>query len=147
MQIILLEDIANLGYKDDIVTVKNGYGRNYLIPQKKAVFASESTKKVLGENLRQRTHKLEKIKTDAQTVAANLEGIALTIGAKTSSTGTIFGSVTNIQIADELAKKGFEIDRKTILIKEPVKEVGSYKAVVKLHKDISVEIPFEVISE
>lgn len=147
MQLILLEDVANLGYKDDIVTVKSGYGRNYLIPQKKAVIASESAKKVLAENLRQRAHKLEKIKTDAQTLAAKLEGIALTIGAKTSSTGTIFGSVTNIQIADELAKKGFEIDRKTIVIKEPVKEVGSYKAIVKLHKEIAVEIPFEVVSE
>jgi len=147
MQVILLEDVINLGYKDEIVTVKSGYGRNYLIPQKKAVIASESAKKVLAENLRQRAHKLEKIKGDAQTIAAKLEGMTLTIGAKTSSTGTIFGSVTNIQIADELAKKGFEIDRKTILIKEPVKEVGSYKAVVKLHKDISVEIPFEVISE
>jgi len=147
MQVILLEDVANLGYKDDIVTVKNGYGRNFLIPQKKAVFASESAKKVLAENLRQRAHKLEKVKADAQTLAERLEGITLTIGAKTSSTGTIFGSVTNIQIADELAKKGFEIDRKTILIKGPVKEVGSYKAAVKIHKDIFVEIPFEVISE
>ncbi|MCL2651929.1 MAG: 50S ribosomal protein L9 [Candidatus Azobacteroides sp.] len=147
MQVILLEDVTNLGYKDEIVTVKSGYGRNYLIPQKKAVIASESAKKVLAENLSQRAHKLEKIKTDAQTLAAKLEGMTLTIGAKTSSTGTIFGSVTNIQIADELAKKGFEIDRKIILIKEPVKEVGSYKAVVKLHKDISVELPFEVISE
>jgi len=147
MQVILLEDVTNLGYKDDVVTVKSGYGRNYLIPQKKAVIASDSAKKVLAENLRQRSHKLEKIKGDAQTVAAKLEGTTLTIGAKTSSTGTIFGSVTNIQIAEELAKKGFEIDRKTILIKEPVKEVGSYKAIVKLHKDISVEIPFEVVSE
>jgi len=147
MQVILLEDIVNLGYKDDVVTVKNGYGRNYLIPKKKAIFASESAKKVLAESLRQRAHKVEKIKTDAQTLALQLETVALTIGAKTGSTGTIFGSVTNIQIADELAKKGFEIDRKTILINEPIKEVGSYKAVVKLHKDISVEIPFEVISE
>jgi large subunit ribosomal protein L9 len=147
MQVILLEDISNLGYKDDVVTVKSGYGRNYLIPQKKAVIASESAKKVLAENLRQRAHKLEKIKSDAQALAAKLEGVTLTIGAKTSSTGTIFGSVTNIQIADELAKKGFEVERKTIVIKDPVKEVGSYKAVVKLHKDISVEIPFEVISE
>jgi large subunit ribosomal protein L9 len=147
MQVILLEDVINLGYKDDVVTVKSGYGRNYLIPQKKAVIASESAKKVLAENLRQRAHKLEKIKADAQALAAKLEGTTLTIGAKTSSTGTIFGSVTNIQVADELAKKGFEIDRKTILIKEPVKEVGSYKAIVKLHKDISVEIPFEVVSE
>jgi large subunit ribosomal protein L9 len=147
MQVILLEDITNLGYKDDIVTVKSGYGRNYLIPQKKAVIASESAQKVLAENLRQRAHKLEKVKKDAQDLAAKLEGVTLTIGAKTSSTGTIFGSVTNIQIADELAKKGFEVERKTIIIKESVKEVGSYKALVKLHKEVSVEIPFEVVSE
>jgi large subunit ribosomal protein L9 len=147
MQIILLEDVINLGYKDDIVTVKNGYGRNYLIPEKKAIIASESAKKVLAENLRQRAHKLEKIKANAQSLATKLDGVSLTIGAKTSSTGTIFGSVTNIQLADELLKKGFEVDRKLILIKEPVKEVGNYKAVVKLHKDILVEIPFEVISE
>ncbi len=147
MQIILKEDIANLGYKDDVVTVKDGYGRNYLIPQRKAVIASESAKKVLAENLRQRAHKLEKIKADAQALAAKLDGIALVIGAKTSSTGTIFGSVTNIQIADALAKKGFEVDRKTIIIKDSVKEVGNYKATLKLHKEVSVEIPFEVISE
>jgi large subunit ribosomal protein L9 len=147
MQVILLEDINNLGYKDDIVTVKSGYGRNYLIPQKKAVIASEPAKKVLAENLRQRAHKLEKIKTNAQTLATQLSGVSLVIGAKTSSTGTIFGSVNNIQIAEELAKKGFEIDRKSIVIKDSVKEVGAYKATVKLHKDISVEIPFEVISE
>ena len=147
MQVILLEDVVNLGYKDDIVTVKNGYGRNYLIPEKKAVIASESAKKVLEENLRQRAHKLEKIKANAQALANKLEGVSLTIGAKTSSSGTIFGSVTNIQIADELAKKGLDVDRKLILIKEPVKEVGNYKALIKLHKDISVEIPFEVVSE
>jgi len=147
MQVILLEDVNNLGYKDDIVAVKDGYGRNFLIPQKKAIIASESAKKVLAENLRQRAHKLEKIKGDAQTVAAKLDGVSLTIGAKTSSTGTIFGSVNNIQIAEELAKKGFEIDRKAIILKDPVKEVGSYKATVKLHKEILVEIPFEVISE
>ncbi|MDR0428391.1 MAG: 50S ribosomal protein L9 [Dysgonamonadaceae bacterium] len=147
MQVILLEDIQNLGYKDDIVKVKNGYGRNYLIPQRKAIIASESAKKVLEENLRQRAHKLEKLKTDAQTLADKMQGISLTIGAKTSSTGTIFGSVNNIQIANELSKKGFELDRKQIIIKDSVKEVGTYKAVIKLHKEISVEIPFEVISE
>ena len=147
MQVILLEDVTNLGYKDDVVTVKSGYGRNYLIPQKKAVIASESAKKVLAENLRQRAHKLEKIKIDAQAMAGKLEGVTLTIGAKTSSSGTIFGSVTNIQIAEELMKRGYEIDRKTIIIKEPVKEIGSYKAEIKLHKEISVEIPFEVVSE
>ena len=148
MQVILKEDVVNLGYKDDIVTVKDGYGRNFLIPTGKAVIASESAKKVLAENLKQRAHKLAKIKEDAQTLAAKLEGVALTIGAKTSSTGTIFGSVTNIQVAEALAKAGFEnIDRKIIYIKESVKEVGSYKAVLKLHKEVSVEVPFEVVSE
>lgn len=147
MQVILKEDVANLGYKDDIVTVKDGYGRNYLIPQKKAIIASESARKVLAEDLRQRAHKLEKIKQDAQALATKIEGTSLSIGAKTSSTGTIFGSVTNIQIADALEKKGFEVDRKKIYIKEAVKEVGSYKAILKLHKEVSVEVPFEVVSE
>ncbi|MDR1880619.1 MAG: 50S ribosomal protein L9 [Tannerellaceae bacterium] len=147
MQVILKEDVANLGYKDDIVTVKNGYGRNFLIPQGKAVIASESAKKVLAENQKQRAHKLAKIKDDAQVLATGLSGVSLVIGAKTSSTGTIFGSVSNIQIAEALAKSGFEIDRKSIYIKDSVKEVGNYKAVIKLHKEISVEIPFEVVSE
>jgi large subunit ribosomal protein L9 len=147
MQVILKEDVTNLGYKDDIITVKDGYGRNFLIPQKKAIIASESAKKVLAENLRQRAHKLEKIKKDAQELATQLEGIALVIGAKTSSTGTIFGSVSNIQVVDELKKKGFDIDRKKIVIKDSVKEVGNYKAILKLHKEISVDIPFEVVSE
>lgn len=147
MQVILKEDVVNLGYKDDIVTVKDGYGRNFLIPQGKAVIASESAKKVLAENLKQRAHKLAKIKEDAQELAAKLEGVSLTIGAKTSSTGTIFGSVTNIQVAEALTKAGFEVDRKIIYIKDAVKEVGNYKAVLKLHKEVSVEIPFEVVSE
>ncbi len=147
MQVILKEDVINLGYKDDIVNVKNGYGRNYLIPQGKAIIASESAKKMLAENLKQRAHKLEKIKTDAQELGAKLEGVSLTIGAKTSSTGTIFGSVTNIQIAEELSKIGYNVDRKVIVIKDAVKETGSYKAIVKLHKEVSVEIPFEVVSE
>lgn len=147
MEVILKEDVPNLGYKDDIVNVKRGYGRNYLIPQGKAYIATESAKKVLAENLKQRAHKIEKIKNEAQELASKLEGVSLTIGAKTSSTGTIFGSVTNIQIADALKEKGFEIDRKLIVIKDPVKEVGAYKATVKLHKEVSVEIPFEVVSE
>lgn len=147
MQVILKEDVINLGYKDDIVNVKDGYGRNYLIPQGKAMIASESAKKVLAENLKQRAHKLEKLKANAVELAEKLQGVALTIGAKTSSTGTIFGSVNNIQIAEALEKLGFNIDRKTIIIKEAIKEVGSYKANIKLHKEVSVEIPFEVISE
>ena len=147
MQVILKEDVANLGYKDDVVTVKSGYGRNYLIPQGKAVIASPSALKVREEDLKQRAHKLAKIKEDAQALAAKLEGGALTIGAKTSSTGTIFGSVNNIQIAEALEKLGHIVDRKQIVIKDTVKEVGNYKAIVKLHKEVSVEIPFEVVAE
>ena len=148
MEVILKEDVANLGYKDDIVHVKDGYGRNFLIPQGKAVIASESARKVLAEVLKQRAHKIAKIKEEAEALAEKRKGVSLTIGAKTSSTGTIFGSVTNIQIAEELAKLGFEVDRKIIRIKEDaVKEVGSYNATVRLHKEVSVEIPFEVVSE
>jgi len=147
MEIILKEDIVNLGYKNDIVAVKAGYGRNYLIPTGKAIIASPSAKKMLAEDLKQRAHKLEKIKKDAEELATKLEAVSLTIGTKVSSTGTIFGSVGNIQIADELTKLGFEIERKTIVVKDSVKEIGSYKAIVKLHKDVSVEIPFEVVAE
>lgn len=147
MEIILKEDVINLGYKNDIVTVKSGYGRNYLIPTGKAVIASPAAKKMLAEELKQRAHKLEKIKKDAEEVAAKLAGVSLKIATKVSSTGTIFGSVGSIQIADELAKLGHNIDRKLIVVKETVKEVGNYTAVVKLHKEVSVEIPFEVVAE
>ncbi|MDR3129318.1 MAG: 50S ribosomal protein L9 [Tannerellaceae bacterium] len=147
MQIILKEDIVNLGYKDDIVTVKDGYGRNYLIPQRKAVIASEAARKVLAENQRQRAHKLAGIKAAAQAIATKLEGISLTIAAKTSEAGTIFGSVGSIQISSALAKRGIEIDRKLIHIGDAVKRVGTYKAVAQLHREVSVEIPFTVVSE
>ena len=147
MEIILKEDVINLGYKNDIVTVKSGYGRNYLIPTGKAVIASPAAKKMLAEELKQRAHMLEKIKKDAEELAAKLEGVSLTIATKVSSTCTIFGSVGSIQIADELAKLGHNIDRKIIVVKDAVKEVGHYKAVIKLHKEVSVEIPFEVVAE
>lgn len=147
MQVILKEDIHNLGYKDDIVTVKNGYGRNFLIPQGKAIMATESAKKVLAENLKQRAHKLAKIKADAQELAAKIDGVKLTIATKTSATGTIFGSVNTIQVAEELSKLGFAIDRKTIVIKDSIKEVGTYSAIVKLHKEVSATISLEVVSE
>ena len=146
MEIILKEDVVNLGYKNDIVTVKSGYGRNYLIPTGKAVIASPAAKKMLAEELKQRAHKLEKIKKDAEAVAEQLKGVSLTIATKVSATGTIFGSVSNIQIAEELAKLGHNVDRKIIFVKG-VKEVGSYTATVKLHKEVSVEIPFEVVAE
>lgn len=147
MEIILKEDVVNLGYKNDIVNVKSGYGRNFLIPTGKAVIATPSAKKMLAEDLKQRAHKLEKIKKDAEELAAKLNGMALTIATKVSSTGTIFGSVSNIQIAEELAKKGFEIDRKIISVKGNVKEVGTYTAVIKLHKEVAAEISFEVVAE
>lgn len=147
MEVILKEDIINLGFKDDIVTVKDGYGRNYLIPQKKAVIASESAKKMLAEELRQRAHKLEAIKQEAQALGEKIDGLHLEIKAKTSKYGVIFGSVNNIQLAEALAEKGFEIDRKIIQIKKAVKEVGDYEAQVRLHRDVIVPITFTVISE
>ncbi|MDY6148446.1 MAG: 50S ribosomal protein L9 [Porphyromonas sp.] len=147
MQVILKEDIINLGFKDDIVTVKDGYGRNFLIPRGKAVIASESAKKVLAENLRQRAHKLEAIKNEAVALGKKLEGVHLTIKAKTSKHGVVFGSVTNIQIAEELQKLGFELDRKIIHIKKSVKEVGSYDCQVRLHREVIVPVLFDVVSE
>ena len=147
MKIILKEDVQGLGYKDDVVEVKDGYGRNYLIPQGKAVVATPSALKVLAENQRQRAHKLAKIKADAEALAATLEGVSLTIGAKTSATGTIFGSVNAIQIAEALEKLGHNIDRKLIELKKAVKEVGNYTATINLHKEVCVEIPFEVVAE
>ena len=146
MEIILKEDVANLGYKNDIVTVKSGYGRNYLIPTGKAVIASPAAKKMLAEELKQRAHKLAKIKQDAEAEAAKLAGVSLKIATKVSSTGTIFGSVGSIKIAEELEKLGHKVDRKIISV-DAVKEVGSYKALVRLHKEVSVEIPFEVVAE
>ena len=146
MKIILKEDINGLGYKDDVVEVKSGYGRNYLIPTGKAVIASESALKVLAENQRQRAHKLERIKAEAEAAAAALEGVKLTIGVKTSSTGTIFGSVNAIQIAEALEKLGHNVDRKLISL-DAVKEVGNYTATIRLHRDVAVEIPFEVVAE
>ncbi|MDX9769291.1 MAG: 50S ribosomal protein L9 [Tenuifilaceae bacterium] len=148
MEIILKQDVATLGHKDDIITVKDGYARNYLIPQGYATAATESAKKVLAENIRQRAHKEAKIKGDAEAIAQKLEGLKLTIGAKTSTTGKIFGSVNTIQIAESLKEKGFDIDRKVILIKEEqIKEVGSYTAEIKLHREVKVSIEFEVVAE
>ncbi len=146
MELILKEDVINLGYKDDIVKVKDGYGRNYLIPTGKAVIATESAKKVLAENLKQRAHKLAKIKADAEALAAKFEGVALTIATKVSATGAVYGSVGSIQIAEELAKLGLEVDRK-IIVADAAKEVGSYTATIKLHKEVTVKVPFTVVAE
>lgn len=148
MEIILKQDVQNLGSKDDIVKVKDGFARNYLIPNGLAITATESAKKVLSENIKQRAHKEAKIKADAEIVAKKLEGVKLTIGAKTSTTGKIFGSVNTIQIAEALAAKGFDIDRKVINIQDDqIKEVGTYSAEIKLHKEVKVKIEFEVKAE
>ena len=146
MEIILLTDIANLGHKDDIVDVKQGYGRNYLIPQGYAILATPSARKVVAENLRQRAHKEAKLKAEAEEIAAQLAEVKLTIGAKTSSTGKIFGSVNSIMISESLKEKGFDIDRKKIVLKD-VKEIGTYTALIKLHREVKVNVEFEVVSE
>jgi large subunit ribosomal protein L9 len=147
MEIILKDDVINLGYKGDIVKVKDGYGRNFLIPTKKAILATESAKKMLAEDLKQRAHKLERIKNEAIELADKVKDITLTVGAKTSTTGKIFGAVGPIQIADAFEKAGFAVDRKVIILKDPVKEIGSYKATLKLHKEVTVEVAFEVVGE
>jgi large subunit ribosomal protein L9 len=148
MEIILIQDVNKLGQKDDIVNVKAGYGRNYLIPRGYAVAASSSAKKMHTENLRQRAHKEEKIKIAAQEIAEKLTGVKIVVGAKTSSSGKIFGSVNTIQIAEALREKGFDIDRKNIMLPEDqIKEVGNYKAVIKLHREVRVEVEFEIKGE
>lgn len=148
MEIILKQDLNNIGYKDEIVTVKNGFARNYLIPKGYAVNATASVKKAHLEILKQKAHKEDKIKDEASKIAEKLKELTLSIGAKTSSKGKIFGSVNTIQISAALKEKGFEIDRKNITFKEElIKEVGTYTAIIKLHKEIQAEVPFEIITE
>ena len=146
MEIILKEDIIGLGFKNEIVNVKPGYGRNYLIPYGKGVIASESAKKQLAEDLKQKAVKLAKIKAEAEAMAEKLNAVHLTITTKVSATGQIYGSVNNLHIAEELAKLGLEVNRKTIVMKD-VKEVGSYEAQVKLHKDVTAIVAFDVVAE
>ena len=148
MNVILKQDMSNLGQKDDIVTVKDGYARNYLIPKGYAINATAQNKKVHSEILRQRAHKEEQLKEAAMQLAEKLKKVSLTIGAKTSTKGKIFGSVNTIQIAESLIEKGFEVERKNISIKDDlIKEIGSYSATVKLHKEVLVDIPFDIVSE
>ncbi|MFW5886679.1 MAG: 50S ribosomal protein L9 [Bacteroidota bacterium] len=148
MEIILKEDIQKLGNKDDIVTVKDGYARNFLIPKGMAINATASAKKMHKEMIRQRAHKEEKLKQEALANAEKMKDLKLTIGAKTSTKGKIFGSVNNIQIAEALEKTGFPVERKNITIKEDlIKEIGTYTANVKLYKDVIVDIPFEIVAE
>jgi large subunit ribosomal protein L9 len=148
MDIILKQDIPSLGYKNEVVKVKNGYGRNFLIPQGLAMLATESAKKVMAENLKQRAHKLEKIKNEALELKEKLADVKITLGAKTSSTGKIFGSVNNIQLSEALQKQGYNIERKNILVKgDTIKEVGEYNAKIKLHKEVEFDLTFVVVSE
>jgi len=148
MEVILKKDVENLGYQDEMVEVKPGYARNFLVPKGLAVFATSSEKKMLEETVRQRAHKEEKVQKEANAKAAKLENEMIKIGAKVGENGKIFGSVNTIQLADALKAAGHTIDRKDIVIKnEPIKEIGTYEAEVTLHKDIKQTIKFEVVGE
>ena len=146
MELILKEDIIGLGYKNDIVNVKSGYGRNYLIPQGKAVIASPSAKKILAENLKQQASKLAALKAEAEKKGEAIKDVALTIAAKVSATGQLYGSVGANQVAEELKKLGHEIDRKIITMRE-AKTVGDFVATVHFHKEVEIAIPVKVVAE
>jgi large subunit ribosomal protein L9 len=147
MEVILKQDVQGLGYKNDTVDVKPGFGRNFLIPQGMAVIASSSNKKKFAENIKQASHKAEKLKKDAEAIAEKMGDLTLEIGAKAGESGKIFGAVTTIQIAEALNQKGFDIDRKRISFNQNIKEVGDYKAVIDLHRDVHHEINVKVIAE
>ncbi len=148
MELILKEDVQDLGFKDDIVTVKNGYGRNFLIPQGLATLATPSAKKVLAENLKQRAHKEKKIIDEANTMAEAIKQLEIRIPAKAGAGDKLFGSVSNIDLAAALEKAGHQIDRKFINIKGgAIKRVGPYNAIIRLHREVIVDFPFEVIAE
>jgi large subunit ribosomal protein L9 len=147
MEVILKTDIKGLGYKNDLVAVKPGYGRNYLIPQGFATLATNSNKRILAENIKQASHKAEKIKTEATNLAAELEKITLEVKAKIGESGKIFGKVTTLQISDALATKGIEIDRKKISINTPVVGAGEYEAEIDLHREVKTNVKFVVVAE
>ena len=148
MEVILKQDVKGLGYKDDVVKVKAGYGRNFLIPKGIAILATDSNRKVLTENLKQRSFKEEKMRKEALSNAEKLAGLTITVGAKAGESGKIFGSVTSIQLAEALKKAGFEVDRRNVELSEDgIKNLGSYSAKVKLFKDVSATVNFEVVSE
>ncbi len=148
MEVLLKKNVDNLGDKDEIVTVKNGYGRNFLIPQQMAVIVTDSVRKMHAETMRQRSHKLAKLKEEAQAVATKLAETTVKVGAKVGENGKIFGSVTNVQVADAITKAGFDVERRKIkLLGTAIKSAGTYEAEVKLHKEISVKVSFEVVGE
>jgi len=147
MKIILIEDVQNLGYKDDVVEVKNGYARNFLLPTKKAVLATESALKQLAEKQKQQAQKMAKIKADAETLAEAVKAAgALEFAVKASEEGKIYGSVSNAQVAEALAAKGANVEKKQIVL-DNIKQLGEYVAVAKLHRDVTVEIPVKVVAE
>lgn len=147
MEVILTQDIQGLGYKNDVVKVKPGYGRNYLIPNGSALIANESNKRMIAENSRQAAHKAAKIKQDAEAIVQKMGELAVDVKTKAGETGKIFGAVTAIQIADALKAKGFDIDRKKVMLKEQPKQLGTYKVTLDLHKEVKHEITVNVVSE
>lgn len=147
MEIILKEDIKGLGYKNDTVDVKPGYGRNYLIPQGFAIIASVSNKKMIAENIRQAAHKAEKLRQDAEDLAKSIGDVVLEIKTKAGESGKIFGAITALQVSDALAAKGFEIDRKKISFNTQVKNVGEYKVSLDLHKEVQHDVNINVVAE
>lgn len=148
MEIILKQTIPNLGYKDDLLTVKDGYGRNFLIPKGMAILATSSAKKIREETLRQRSHKEQRVLDDANKLATQLAEAVVKVGAKVGETGKIFGSVNTLQLSEALKKLGIEIDRKNIVIKdEPIKEIGTYEAEVSIHREVKQTVTFEVVEE
>lgn len=147
MEIILIQDVANLGYKNDIVKVKDGYGRNYLIPNKYAIIANESNKKQLAENMKQQAKKMAQLLDQAQVTAAKLAQTTITVTAKANEDGKIFGTITTAQVAEALKTAGFDIDKKIITIDEAVKELGEHVAVARLHREVKAEIKLNVVAE
>ena len=147
MEVILKQDISGLGYKNDTIKVKGGYGRNYLIPKGFAIVASTSNRKMIAENIKQASHKAEKIKNDAEAFAAKLAEVTLQIGAKAGEQGKIFGAITTNQISEALKKEGYEIDRKKITFKSEVKMLGEYEAIADLNRDVKQDIKFTVVEE
>jgi len=146
MEIILIQDVANLGYKNDIVKVRDGYGRNYLLPNKLAIIANESNRKQLAENLKQQAHKLAKLLADAQALAEKLASVVITVPVKANEDGKIFGTVTTQQIADALKAQEIEVDKKVITV-EPIKQVGEYEATARLHREVKAAIKINVVAE
>ena len=147
MEVILKQDVTGLGYKNDIVKVKAGYGNNYLIPNGFALIATDSNKRLVQENIRQASHKAAKVKQDAEALAAKIGELTIEIGTKAGESGKIFGAVTALQIADVLKSKGFDIDRKKVVLKESPKQLGTYNATLDLHKEVKHEITVKVVAE